>query len=130
MEIQERINLLIKSLDKNVNSFSVDLQISSSIIHHIIVGSKSNGGKKNAPSYGLLVKICEKYPNVNLDWLMLGKGEMFKDSPTKKEDMAIVKPNDDVIKNLLSQLEEYKQRESFFIKQNIELSETVAHLVK
>lgn len=125
MEIQDRIALLIKGLGLNTNAFAVRLGVPNATITGIVKGAKE--GKRNVPGSALLAKICETFPETNLDWLVLGAGAMFRNTPV---DMQIVKPDDDVVKNLLSQLEEYKQREAFFIKQNSELSETVAHLVK
>ena len=129
MEIQDRIAMLIKGLALNTNSFAVKLGVPNATITGIVKGAKE--GKRNVPGSALLAKICETFPETNLDWLVLGVGSMFRNMPlTLPKDMQIVKPDDEVVKNLLSQLEEYKQREAFFIKQNSELSETVAHLVK
>lgn len=127
MEIQDRIALLIKGLGHNTNSFAVKLGVPNATITGIVKQGKD--GKRNVPGSALLAKICETFTEANLDWIVLGVGEMFRGLPLP-DDMRIVKPDDDVVKNLLSQLEEYKQREAFFIKQNSELSATVAHLAK
>ncbi len=71
-QVQDRIHLLIQELGKNPNAFSVSLQVSGTQIYHIIKG------KRNKPSFDLLAKICEMYPQVSLDWLVLGKGTMFR----------------------------------------------------
>lgn len=129
MSIQDRIIDLIKALGKNQRTFAQSLGVASSVISHIVTGNKSNEGKRNAPSHALLEKIGNVYSNVNMAWLVLGEGTMFKDLPAP-EDMEIVKPNDATLKALLTQLEGYREREAFFLKQTSELSATVAHLVK
>jgi DNA-binding XRE family transcriptional regulator len=110
MEVQDRIDALIKALGKNQRTFALTIGVAPTVINHIIAGNKANEGKRNAPSYGLLVKICETYPNVNLDWLVLGKGVMFKDIPLP-DDLDIVKPSDATLKALLAQIEDYRMRE-------------------
>lgn len=130
MEIQDRIFELIKALELNVNSFAVKLGVPNATITHIVKGNQQ--GRRNAPGYGMLVRICETFPQVNLDWLLLGVGYMFRDValnlPTK--DLQIAKPDDGTLRNLLSQIDEYKKREDLLLKQNSDLSASVAHLSK
>lgn len=72
LEIQDRLAILINTIAKNPNAFSVSIGTPSTQIYNIIKG------KRNKPSFDLLVKICRTYPQVDLDWLVLGKGQMLR----------------------------------------------------
>lgn len=56
--------------DKNLSSkqFAEELNISPSIVTHITSG-------RNNPSLDIVLKIKNKYPEVDLDWLLLGASD-------------------------------------------------------
>jgi DNA-binding XRE family transcriptional regulator len=72
--VHQRLEELMRKLGHNKNSFSVTVGVASSVIHNIIDGRL---GKRNKPSTELLVRICNAFPEVNLNWLIMGKGEML-----------------------------------------------------
>ena len=49
------------------------LGVQRSNISHILTG-------RNKPSFDFIEKMLKKYPQLNSDWLILGKGNMFRDS--------------------------------------------------
>ncbi|GAB6393806.1 MAG: helix-turn-helix transcriptional regulator [Bacteroidales bacterium] len=51
----------------------VDIQRAS--LSHITTG-------RNQPSLQVVAKILEKYPNINPDWLLFGKGNMMRNGIT------------------------------------------------
>ena len=72
----QRIDLLINALNLNINSFSKECGYpTSATIWRLI-----NEGAK--PSNPTLNKICNRFPQVNREWLMTGYGSMF----TKQQD--------------------------------------------
>ncbi|MCF6183204.1 MAG: helix-turn-helix domain-containing protein [Bacteroidales bacterium] len=71
MTVNERIGLLIDKMDYNFSSFSRKTGINQSAI------SKTVNGRNN-PSFDFLEKILNAFPIVNAEWLMTGKGNMFK----------------------------------------------------
>lgn len=71
--INERIDLLIKQLKMNKNSFSNHIGLSNSTTISNIIG-----GRKSFPSFDILEKIILSIDGINIEWLMIGKGEMFK----------------------------------------------------
>lgn len=72
--VHDRLAYLMKRLGLNKNSFSVKIGVASSVIHNITGGRL---GKRNKPSADLMAKICESFPQVNLNWLIMGWGEMW-----------------------------------------------------
>jgi transcriptional regulator with XRE-family HTH domain len=73
MTINNRIELIIKSLELNNNSFSMRIGVNSTVIHNIVKG-------RNAPSYDVLQKILSSFDNINADWLITEKGEMINNN--------------------------------------------------
>jgi hypothetical protein len=72
--INERLGLLIEALKLNKNSFSIKIGVDSTVIHNIV------GGRLTKPSFEVLEKILLANDNINLEWLILGKGDqIFKD---------------------------------------------------
>lgn len=59
----------------SASSFSEKIGVGRSSISHILSG-------RNKPSLDFILKILKEFPEVNLYWLMNGKGEIFtsKDS--------------------------------------------------
>jgi hypothetical protein len=73
MNINNRVEMLIKKVATNKASFSSSTGISSVILSHISSG-------RNKVSLKAVEQILKAYPKVNADWLVLGKGPMFKDA--------------------------------------------------
>jgi transcriptional regulator with XRE-family HTH domain len=76
--VKQRLTLLIEKLRINQTEFGKRLKISS--------GHASdwfNPIKKATPNASKLVRIYEEF-NVNINWLLTGKGEMFNQPEQKK----------------------------------------------
>ena len=73
MTINNRIGLIISSLELNNNSFSLRIGVNSTVIHNIVKG-------RNAPSYDVLQKILSSFDNISADWLITEKGEMINNN--------------------------------------------------
>ncbi|WP_407324246.1 hypothetical protein R5O24_07595 [Tenacibaculum maritimum] len=69
--INKRFEDLLEALGENKNSFSKKMgQANNSTIGKIVNGDRQ-------PSYLILNKISVAFPNVNINWLVSGKGNMF-----------------------------------------------------
>lgn len=94
----QRIDTLIKSLNLNINSFSKECGYpSSATIWRLI----NEGAKPSTPT---LNKICNRFPQVNREWLMTGYGSMF----TKQENEDLTVTAKQVIDNLKEDTESLK----------------------
>lgn len=71
MEMRERIAKIIASEGLNSSAFADLLGIQRSNISHILNG-------RNGPSLELLQKILNAFPQYNTDWLVMGRGEIYK----------------------------------------------------
>jgi SOS-response transcriptional repressor LexA len=69
MKTKERLKLFVQSLNKGQNAFEAEVGIANGYL-----ASKSQSVNSDA-----IEKILNKYPNLNLDWLFTGNGNMFLD---------------------------------------------------
>jgi len=47
-------------------------------VSHILAG-------RNKPSYEFICGLMSHYPNLNMEWLMFGKGKMYKNPPAEQQ---------------------------------------------
>lgn len=67
MSINSRIEQVIENKGFNKNSFSVKTGILPQTLHHIV------GGRLTKPSYDVISKILQSFPDINARWLILGE---------------------------------------------------------
>ena len=82
--MHEKLPLLMKSEGLTSSRLAELLGIQPSGISHLLSG-------RNKPSYDLLQKILRRFPNINPDWLLIDKGEMYRTTTTEaasQEQMA------------------------------------------
>jgi transcriptional regulator with XRE-family HTH domain len=92
MNLNERISEIINYSQLSASEFADEIEVQRSNISHITSG-------RNKPSLDFLMKINERFPELQWDWLILGKGEMLK----KEEKEPIVeKPQTTSIPDLFS----------------------------
>lgn len=69
--MEARIHRLINTENLTPTKFADIIGVQRSAISHILSG-------RNKPSFDLIQKILTKFPRVNAEWLMMGRGEMYK----------------------------------------------------
>ena len=79
----QRLKQLIDSLGMNINSFSKECGYpSSATIWRIIDDNKK-------PSTPTINKICNRFTQVNREWLLTGLGTMFTTASTPSDDLTV-----------------------------------------
>jgi len=68
--MKDRIKEIIKYTGLNSASFADELGIQKSSISHIVNG-------RNNPSVDFIMKLTNRYPEINSRWLISGEGEMI-----------------------------------------------------
>lgn len=63
--------LVVENLSQS--QFADAINVARASVSHVLAG-------RNKPGYDFLKSITETYPQLNLDWLMTGKGKMYKSS--------------------------------------------------
>lgn len=70
--VNDRIQQIIDSKGFNKNTFSAKIGLSNNVTVGNIVG-----GRRSSPSYEVLLKIAEAFPDINPGWLLTGNGNMY-----------------------------------------------------
>lgn len=71
----ERINLILKSRNVNAAQFADEIGVQRSSVSHILTG-------RNNASLDFLLKVLARYPDIDTDWLLTGKGVMMRSAAT------------------------------------------------
>lgn len=70
--MKDRIKEILDSQALNATQFAQKVNMNVSALSHILSG-------RNNPGYDALQKIIVNFPQINVEWLMTGHGEMFKE---------------------------------------------------
>jgi len=81
-EFSARLKQLIEHLGMASAAFAQSIDVNRSSISHLLSG-------RNKPSLDVIVKILEAYPEVNLYWLLNGKGEFLSKATTTKDELPL-----------------------------------------
>ncbi len=84
MNLNERISKVISYSELSSSEFADEIDVQRSNISHITSG-------RNKPSLDFLIKIKERFPELQWEWLITGEGEMIK-SPEKEPSPEVQKP--------------------------------------
>ena len=65
-----RINLILRAKNLTARQFAEEIGIQPSGMSHIMSG-------RNNPSLDFVTKVIRRYPEIDANWLLLGRGEMY-----------------------------------------------------
>lgn len=97
--MKDRILALINAYNLTSTQFADEIDSSKSKLSHIFSG-------RNNPSLDVVTNILENFPEVNPDWLILGKGKMFRSM--ENNDDSDVEVKTDVKKSSYNEVENNK----------------------
>jgi len=84
----ERILLILKTKNISSSQLADEIGVQRSNISHILSG-------RNKPSLEFIKKILDRYKDINMEWLINGKGPMQKEIITANPDLfTILESND------------------------------------
>jgi transcriptional regulator with XRE-family HTH domain len=92
LNMKERIIEFLKAENKSSAQFAEEIGVQPSGISHIISG-------RNKPSLDFILKMLEKYHFLSTDWLLFGKGAMYKEPEMQKLFDESIDLSDKVIEN-------------------------------
>jgi len=72
MSINQRIKHFTESINSNATSLSNEIGVSSTSLLKVLKG-------ENQPSAKILIPLKEKYPLLNMNWVIIGEGQMLLD---------------------------------------------------
>ena len=81
MDLKERISKVITYSELSLSEFADEIEVQRSSISHITSG-------RNKPSLDFLMKIKNRFPELEWEWLIEGQGEMLKKTVIPSETKA------------------------------------------
>lgn len=96
MNLNERISKIIAYSELSASEFADEIDVQRSNISHIASG-------RNKPSLDFLIKIKERFPELQWDWLISGLGEMVK---KEEAEPVIEKPKATSLPDLFSLIDD------------------------
>ena len=80
-----RLKQFISAENITQAQFADTINVVRASVSHILAG-------RNKPSYEFICGLMRHYPNLNIEWLMFGKGKMYKDSSVQPADLFTEEP--------------------------------------
>ena len=74
MSERERIDAVMKALNLSARQFAAEIRVQPGTISNMMSG-------RNNPSLDVMKRIMERYPTLNPEWLIAGRGEMWRTAP-------------------------------------------------
>lgn len=71
--MQERFKQLLEEKELTATRFAAMIKVNASAMSHILNG-------RSKPGFDVLDKIAQAFPDVNLNWLISGKGTIYNNS--------------------------------------------------
>ncbi|MBU8881967.1 helix-turn-helix domain-containing protein [Kaistella sp. DKR-2] len=96
MNLNERISKIIEYSELSSSEFADEIDVQRSNISHITSG-------RNKPSLDFLIKIKDRFPQIQWDWLIMGDGEMLK---TQEPEVIPEKPKTSSLPDLFSLIDD------------------------
>ena len=93
--MKERLLEFLRAENKSSAQLAEEIGVQPSGISHIISG-------RNNPSLDFVLKMLEKYPYLSTEWLLFGKGIMYRDSRMQTlfdENKQLSDKNDSSVRN-------------------------------
>lgn len=93
MDLNERISKVIAYSELSLSEFADEIEVQRSSISHIT-------SARNKPSLDFLIKIKNRFPELQWEWLIQGAGEMLKSNNPEPE--IVEKPKTTSLPDLFS----------------------------
>ena len=118
MTINERILEVMKTFNMNKNQFANKLGVHPTVVHNIV----DENGRGNEPSFKFLSRLMSSFEDINGDWLLTGRGEIFR---SKKESLTSLNES-----NPLQEIEELKKDKAVLTEQVVLKDQQIQRLWK
>jgi len=76
--MQERFKQLLEEKNLTATRFAALIKVNASAMSHILNG-------RSKPGFDVLDKIAQAFPDVNLNWLISGKGSLYNSDKTEMQ---------------------------------------------
>ncbi len=79
----ERIKKILTSKGMSPSQFADEIEVQRSSLSHVLSG-------RNKPSLDFVIKIKQKFDDIDLEWLIFGEGEMYLNDRKSSQEAGIV----------------------------------------
>lgn len=102
MTDRERIEALMKELNLSARQFATEIRVQPGTISNMMAG-------RNNPSLDVMKRIMERYETLNPEWLIAGRGSMWRTVPGQEPGLFDAQAPDPKIKSIRSSQKEEPQ---------------------
>lgn len=86
--MNQRLQQFLNAENLTQTQLAERIGVAKASVSHILAG-------RNKPGYDFIVNLSRQFPNLNLDWLVNGKGRMYKITGQESEIPAQPRPVDE-----------------------------------
>ncbi len=86
--MNQRLQQFLNAENLTQTQLAERIGVAKASVSHILAG-------RNKPGYDFIVNLSRQFPNLNLDWLVNGKGRMYKITGQESENPAPPRPMDE-----------------------------------
>lgn len=86
--MNQRLQQFLNAENLTQTQLAERVGVAKASVSHILAG-------RNKPGYDFIVNLSRQFPNLNLDWLINGKGRMYKITGQENENPALPRPSDE-----------------------------------
>ena len=94
--MNQRLQQFLNAENISQSQFADRLGVAKASVSHILAG-------RNKPGYDFIESLSRQFPNLNLEWLINGRGRMYK--VTGQEPEIPVQEADNIFENSLESIE-------------------------
>ncbi len=76
--MNNRLQQFLGAENISQSQFAEELGVARASVSHILAG-------RNKPGYDFLTSLMARYPRLNMEWLLAGKGKMYKENSQTEE---------------------------------------------
>lgn len=80
--MNNRLQQFLSAEDISQAQFADTIEVARASVSHVLAG-------RNKPGYDFIKSISDHYPKLNLEWLITGKGKMYKDNTSSRPSPAM-----------------------------------------
>lgn len=104
-DFSKRLEKILEFYGMSASALAEEIDFNRSTISHLVSG-------RNKPSLEFVMKILQKFPELEMDWLVLGKGKFPRDAASKSvEDKSKIDPAPTFSKSVESIMENIQKTE-------------------
>jgi hypothetical protein len=106
--INERVMTIMELKQLSRSNYASILETSLPVLTHISSG-------RNKPGLEFIQKVIEKFPDISPDWLLMGKGEMYRTKQVlpvldkEIDQLSTIQSEIEIQKKSISQIEQYNR---------------------